>query len=185
MFIALIVVLALLLLLAWRVALCRFRAPDFVIGKPGSVYMSRWWVIPRNRWFNVYLHEILRSDDDRALHDHPWLNCSIVLKGGYFEVVPEHRPSFSFPVPPTWDLWRGQGSVVLRRPTAAHRLVIGGEGPCWSLFITGPKVREWGFWCPKGWKKWTDFVAMGNTGEVGQGCDDAPLKSGARIDRGF
>lgn len=181
----LIVVLALLLLLAWRIALCRFRAPDFVIGKPGSAYMNRWWVIPRNRWFNLYLHEILRSDDDRALHDHPWVNCSIVLKGGYFEVVPDYRPSFSFPVPPTRDLWRGPGSLVLRRPTAAHRLVIGAEGPCWSLFVTGPNVRDWGFWCPKGWKKWTDFVDVGNTGAVGPGCDDAPLKSGARIDRSF
>lgn len=174
MFIALIVVLALLLLLAWRVALCRFRAPDFVIGKPGSAYMNRWWVIPRNRWFNIYLHEILRSDDDRALHDHPWANGSIVLKGGYYEVMPEQRPSFSWPVPPQIVKWRGPGSVVLRRPTAAHRLAIDEHAGqvCWSLFVTGPNVRDWGFWCPKGWKKWTDFVAVGNAGEVGPGCGE-------------
>lgn len=169
----LIVVLALLLLLAWRIALCRFRAPDFVIGKPGSAYMNRWYVIPRNRWFNLYLHEILRSDDDRALHDHPWVNCSIVLKGGYWEIVPEQAPSFSWPVPSTLDVWRGRGSVVFRRPSSAHRLVIAGASPCWSLFVTGPKVREWGFWCPRGWKLWTDFVDRGNTGAVGPGCGDA------------
>ena len=26
----------------------------------------------RNKIFNIYLHQIIRSDDDRALHDHPY-----------------------------------------------------------------------------------------------------------------
>ena len=47
--------------------------------------MRRWWVIPRNKWFNVYLHHFLRSDDDRALHDQPWWNLSILLDGEYTE----------------------------------------------------------------------------------------------------
>ena len=66
---------------SWRVP----RAPDFIIGGAEDAYMLRWWVIPRNRWFNIYLHKILRDDDPRALHDHPWWNISIVLKGGYLE----------------------------------------------------------------------------------------------------
>jgi len=177
MLIALIVVLALLLALACRLLVCVSRPPDFVIGKPSSVYMNRWYVVPRNRWANVYLHQILRSDDDRALHDHPWVNGSIVLRGGYWEIMPERAPSISWPVPPTRTQWRGAGSVVLRRPTAAHRLVIGaqgieGRGPCWSLFVTGPKMREWGFWCPRGWRVWTEFVDVGNRGEVGPGCGE-------------
>ena len=61
------------------------RAPDVLIGKPGDTYMRRWWVIPRNRFFNVYLHLFLRSDDDRALHDHPWVNLSFLLHGDYTE----------------------------------------------------------------------------------------------------
>jgi hypothetical protein len=59
------------------------RDPDFVIGRAGRPYLRRWWVIPRNRWFNIYLQEILQDDDDRALHDHPWVNCSIILRGSY------------------------------------------------------------------------------------------------------
>lgn len=169
---AIIVVLALLLLLAVRVILCAIGEPHFVIGKPGSPYIRRWWVIPRNRLFNIYLHEILRSDDDRALHDHPWVNVSIVLAGGYWEVVPQHAPSFSWPVPPASRFWRGRGSIVWRRPTAAHRLEIEEGSRSWSLFITGPNVRDWGFWCPRGWKKWTDFVDMTNTGAVGPGCGE-------------
>lgn len=168
--------LALALLFTWRLALCRFRAPDFVIGKPGSVYMNRWWVIPRNPFFNIYLHEIRRDDDDRALHDHPWVNCSIVLKGGYWEVLPEYRPSLSWPVPPTRTVWRKPGSIVLRRPTSAHRLVVGNVhargGACWSLFVTGPVVREWGFWCAKGWVPREEFLDPSNGGLIGRGCGE-------------
>ena len=154
------------------VQLCPLRDPDFIIGKPGSPYIRRWWVIPRNRIFNIYLHEILRSDDDRALHDHPWFNVSIVLEGEYVEVMPLSRPSQAYPCPPEYQVIRPTGSVVFRRPTQAHRLVLAAGERCRSLFITGPNVRDWGFWCPRGWKHWREFVAPGNAGEIGPGCGE-------------
>jgi hypothetical protein len=34
------------------------------------------------------VHEFLRSDDDRARHDHPWLaNASWLIAGGYREWI--------------------------------------------------------------------------------------------------
>lgn len=152
-----------------RVARFFWRDPDFIIGKPGSPYMRRWWVIPRNRRFNIYLHNIVRSDDDRALHDHPWWNVSIVLRGGYWEFVPV---DIEKPAGATIGRFRGPGSIVFRRATAAHRLAIGAGATCWSLFITGPNVRDWGFWCPQGWKHWQKFVDMTNTGAIGPGCGE-------------
>lgn len=139
------------------------RPPDFIIGGKDNPYILRWWVIPRNRFFNVYLHHILRSDDDRALHDHPWLNVSIVLKGGYEEVTPAGAR------------WHGPGSIVFRRAVARHRLVLpvrgGGIRYCWSLFITGPRIRNWGFHCPQGWVPWQTFVSKTDRGSVGRGCE--------------
>jgi hypothetical protein len=143
------------------------REPDCVIGPPDAPYLRRWWLIPRNRWFNVYLHQILRDDDDRALHDHPWWNVSILLSGGYLEWR-SHAWSMGIDV-----VWRRAGSVVFRRAKTAHRLTLGYDKvPCWSLFITGPVVREWGFHCPKGWVHWRKFVKPNNPGEVGQGCGE-------------
>jgi hypothetical protein len=142
------------------------RSPDFIIGSPDRPYLLRWWLIPRNRFFNVYLHKIMRDDDDRALHDHPWANLSIILSGGYLEWRSH-----------AWDkymdvVWRGRGSIVFRRATDAHRLSLGADGtPCWSLFITGPRVREWGFWCPQGWRVWHEFVDAKDSGQVGRGCE--------------
>jgi hypothetical protein len=135
--------------------------PDFVIGGVENPYLLRWWLIPRNRWFNVYLHKIIRDDDPRALHDHPWWNVSVLLKGGYLEWRKDRPPA-----------WRRAGSVVFRRATCAHRLTLGASGtPAWSLFITGPKTREWGFHCPRGWRHHEEFCALDDKGRVGRGCE--------------
>lgn len=138
------------------------RAPDFIIGKPGDDYLRRWFVIPRNRWFNIYLHQFIRSDDDRALHDHPWWNLSILLDGEYVEHTIERGGV-------NQRALYHAGDVKFRRATAAHRVELT-NGPCWSLFITGPRIREWGFHCPAGWRHWQQFTSRGNSGEIGKGC---------------
>lgn len=140
------------------------RSPDFVIGGTVDPYLRRWWLIPRNVVCNAYLHLFLRSDDDRALHDHPWVNASMVLRGQYTEHTISaggiHRRAV-----------RAAGDVVFRLPSAAHRVELT-HGPCWSLFLTGPRVREWGFHCPDaGWVHWQDFTARGDYGRIGPGCD--------------
>ena len=140
------------------------RDPDFVIGGSEQPYLLRWWLIPRNRVFNAYLHEFRRSDDDRALHDHPWWNCSILLKGSYYEHLPGGRVEL-----------RCAGDIVFRKAQAAHRIELI-EGPngtvrCWTLFLTGPTIRQWGFLCPQGWRHWKEFVSPKDKGAVGRGCE--------------
>lgn len=146
--------------------------PDFVIGGKDDPYLLRWWIVPRNKWFNVYLHQILRDDNDRALHDHPWDNCSVILKGQYQEVTlsedglkafgycrrelnSDYVSSHGLPV----DLWmRPIFSVVFRKAQNPHRLELFKGKPCWTLFISGPRKRDWGFHCEEGWVHWKDFT---------------------------
>lgn len=152
-------------IVAWAIGKLTNRQPDFVIGG-GDPYLMRWWVIPRNRFFNVYLHLFLRDDDDRAHHDHPWANVSILLQGKYIEhkiqaggVHVQHR--------------REAGSVVFRLPSAAHRISLIKGAPCWSLFMTGPVMREWGFHCRRGWVPWQEFTNPADGGAtIGRGCGD-------------
>lgn len=143
---------------AWARGKMQTRVPDFVIGEPA--YLRRWWIVPRNEQQNVYLHEILRDDDDRALHDHPWENTSYLLIGSYREITP------------AGTFVRTAGDVVHRPATAQHRLELIDGKPCVSLFFTGPKVREWGFHCPKGWVHWQEFTAGPNGELVGRGCGE-------------
>ena len=60
---------------------------------------------------------------------------------------------------------------IFRRSVAAHRLELIDDEPVWSLFITGPIIREWGFHCPKGWRHWKEFVDSRDIGQVGRGCE--------------
>lgn len=145
----------------WAAAIMRAREPDFIIGPADEPYLRRWWIIPRNEGCNVYLHEILRSDIDRALHDHPWSNTSILIDGGYIE----HTPDGAFERTAPW-IWS-------REAEALHRLEIADGGRAVTLFITGPKVREWGFACPNGWVHWRDFVDPNDSGQVGRGCGES------------
>jgi hypothetical protein len=152
---------------AWLIARTRRRHPNVIIGldNPDGAYLRRWWLIPRNPIFNVYLHQFLRSDDDRALHDHPWMNCSVLLQGSYVE----HTVAAGGINVRTL---RQVGDVVVRRSgRMAHRVELV-DGHCWTLFITGPRYREWGFHCPDaGWIHWKRFTADHDPGAIGQGCD--------------
>lgn len=193
----------------WGKAYMAKRPPDFVIGSETNPYLLRWWILPRNKFFNIYLHMFMRSDDDRALHDHPWWNASFVLDGGYVEHMPkwkyqnpdkaDHTISMTpeqawystapgrncegwkfvgYDMQDSYPVRRWPGAFVARWATAAHRVQlhtfsgIAGEVPCMSLFITGPRIRQWGFHCPKGWVHFKDFISVRPGGnDVGKGCD--------------
>ena len=61
------------------------RRADEVIGED---YMRRWHLRRSTSRNNLYLHRYDGSDDDRALHDHPWRSISILLWGRISEVTP-------------------------------------------------------------------------------------------------
>lgn len=117
------------------------KPPDKVIG---ARYMKRWHLIRRNRWFNIYLHRLDGPDGGPHLHDHPWWCLSIVLSGYYLERREDGET-------------RRARKVMLRRPEAAHRIDQVSNEPCWTLFLTGPRLREWGFHTERGWIAASDY----------------------------
>lgn len=147
------------------------REPDLVIGTELRPYLRRWHVVPHNPVCNVFLHQFLRSDDDRALHDHPWASMSILLDGCYIEHTIDaggiHRRR----------LLRAGDVRVRLSGRFAHRVEMvprddGIQPYAWSLFITGPRYRQWGFHCPmQGWVHWKQFTVPGKPGEIGRGCE--------------
>lgn len=145
------------------------RAPDLIVGSRERPYLMRWWLIPRNPVFNVYLHLFLRSDDDRALHDHPWWSVSLMLRGTLREHTIDaggvHRRRLIH-----------AGNVRVRSSRFAHRLELITPQPAWTIFITGPVMREWGFHCTKGWVPHGDFVTSEDPGVIGLGCDGPSRK---------
>jgi len=98
-------------------------------------YLTRYYLFLKNRkWFpfNIFLHNFHKGDLD-DLHDHPWPYCTIILRGGYWEHTPRGR------------FWRAPGHIRISTPSSLHRIELEHGVSTWTLFIPGPKIREWGF----------------------------------------
>lgn len=163
----------------------RMRKPDLIIGPPSAPCYYRWQLF-KFRGFQLCLHKWLRSDDDRALHDHSGDSISFILNHGYIEIVREYSGAW---LPNTWQIddsgrvyrdvarFRRPWWPVFRRAQDPHRVVLDFmSAPIWSLWFRWPPRREWGFHCPKGWRHWRDYLnnrgdyySIG-TSEVGPGC---------------
>lgn len=107
-------------------------------------YLSRWFLIHR-KWLSVFIHKFHRSDEDRALHDHPWNYISIILRHGYWE----HSKS--------GVEWIPEGSVIFRRGTWRHRIELDKGKKAWTLIIRFKRYREWGFWNGEQFTQWQDW----------------------------
>lgn len=105
-------------------------------------YMNRWWIGEGRR---ARIHEILRSDNDRHLHDHPWDYTTVILRGGYIE---QHTDGSG--------LWCPAGTVLNRKAEDAHRLVLP-SGPVLTLFVMGPWKQQWGFLTENGKVDWRTY----------------------------
>lgn len=134
--------------------------PNLQIGGADNPYLNRWYLIRRNNFFNIYLHQFIRNDDDRAEHDHPWWSLSWMMRG----VLWEQRDGEFRPI--------AEGELIFRRAASKHRLEVVMPYETWTLFITGPKLREWGFHCPNGWVHWLDFTGGARGETIGRGCGE-------------
>lgn len=140
------------------------RTPYFHLkdGDSGEIYMERYWLTPfdASASQNIRIHHIMRSDTDRAHHDHPWPSTSIILKGGFWELTPKDQSQ-----PPALDEvefnrdWRKPGDVIRRAAKDRHRLEIPPGGSCWTMFIMGKAEQDWGFYDKEqGWSYWRDYL---------------------------
>lgn len=147
-----------------------------IAGVDGDPYLKRWSLfLPFGA--SIKLHHILRSDEDRDLHDHPWSFVSIILRGGYYEHT--YRPCIGgqqHQFRTTADIWHphcvvcglykkftirtwhGVGSILLRPHPWPHRLEIPEGRTAWTLIFTGPKRRQWGFITVCGWIPWFRYT---------------------------
>jgi hypothetical protein len=122
-------------------------------------YLERYYLLFKDRDtfpFNIFLHKFLRSDPD-DLHDHPWPYATVILKGGYWEWTPvfdEHGRKLA-----EVAKWRAPGHFRINSATSLHRIELDPGVECWTLFMPGPKTREWGFVRSGVWQQWQQYLA--------------------------
>lgn len=141
-------------------------------------YLLRWYVL-RTKRFSLFIHKFVRSDEDRALHDHPWAFLVIPIWRGYVEhsdreqtlrervlrmnewvetkegmdSLRKRRDFRPAVVRRVWPLI----SAKYRPAQYRHRVELINGKPSWSIFFHFTKTREWGFYPAEGfvqWNKW-------------------------------
>lgn len=163
------------------------RTPYYPItSKDGAdIYMGRWWLFnpygkaadgeqtaARWAWLpSIRIHHIMRADNDRHLHDHPWNARTIVLRGWY----EEERPGDIFNQGDRYreqrdDLggWLLPREVFDRRAGYTGRLLFGQyhrisavpEDGVWTMFFTWKKRGSWGFSVDGKKVSWREYLGI-------------------------
>lgn len=166
-------------LVAWIVS--RPRIADYLIRRamrteythlPG--YMNRYWlfnpyskangveVTPISWLPSIRVHHILRRDNDRHKHDHPWDARTIIAKGHYVEdKIVEYGSD-------PWSDYYERTERSVRRPgdtapvpfSSYHSIVEVSEGGVWTFFITFGYKGVWGFLVNGKKIPWTEYMEM-------------------------
>jgi hypothetical protein len=124
---------------------CARRRPYFHL--PG--YMDRWWLVPPG-WhlpFTIRFHRILRADNERDMHDHPWAFRTMLLEGWYVEERHGVVRRLSAGMTATCDLGE------------FHRISQVSDGGVLTLVVLRAKGSSWGFLTPEGWVHWRKYSA--------------------------
>ena len=121
-------------------------------------YLERYYLFLREREqfpFNVFLHKFLKSDPD-DVHDHPWPYATLILKGGYWEWIP-HFDTVGRKTG-EYQVWRGPGHFRISKANSFHRIELDPDITAWTLFMPGPKQRDWGFLVKNKWIQWEQYL---------------------------
>lgn len=121
-------------------------------------YLERYYLLLKDRDrfpFNIFLHKFLKSDID-DLHDHPWPYATLILKGGYWEWLPQFN-SKGEKIGEV-AVWRKPGSFRWARANSYHRIELDPDVECWTLFMPGMKQRDWGFLVKNHWVQWEQYL---------------------------
>ena len=105
------------------------------LGLPDCPYLHRWTLVLFG--YSIRLHHWMRSDDRRFFHDHSCDLISIIIKGKYYNVMPDEN---GIPVKHLAVAWKP------RRMKAEdlHYLDIPKEGAWTILLCSRPRIK-WGF----------------------------------------
>jgi hypothetical protein len=114
-------------------------------------YLERYYLFLRDRKsfpFNIFLHKFLKSDPD-DVHDHPWSYATLILKGGYWEWIPQFNKEGKKII--EIAKWRGPGHFRTCAATSYHRIELDPSVETWTLFMPGKQERDWGFLVKDKW----------------------------------
>ena len=135
-----------------------------IYGKDSELYMERYWLF--NPFYEVEgrtkfdrfplafrIHKIVKEDDDRHLHDHPW-NCrTFILKGWYREERNEPWEDNNY--------LRKAGDTSRLNFDEYHKITQVCDEGAYTMFVTGKYQGTWGFLVDGIKVKYREYLGLG------------------------
>lgn len=128
--------------------------------KLGKIHFRRYSLLS-TKWFSIYIHHILSSDEDRDPHDHPFSFQSLILKGSYMERA-WYAPNFMAMHTATYL----PGDVIKHQAKDAHKITLLTK-EVWTLVLVSGREREWGYRLKDGsWLDHQTYRQLKNNGTL-------------------
>jgi len=141
-----------------------------VIHVQGKPYLLRCYLKHGGILPGIYLHYFFAGDEERHLHNHPWKKSrSFILTCGYTEERLAFAPNGGLFVetferkPFTWNKITSKDF---------HRVKLS-QGNPWTVFISGKKFQDWGFFDVETSRYVSHLDHFDNTKETGLVTDAA------------
>lgn len=130
-----------------------YDAPEH-LERPGP--LLRRWVLTTPLG-TLRLHHLVQPDVAHY-HDHPWAFLSVVVRGWYVEEFPDGD-----------RVRRGWLSWAWRSERMVHRVAEVSPGGAWTIVLTGPRRKSWGFLALSHWVPWREIVPAETQDAVAKG----------------
>lgn len=141
-----------------------------------------WFFLKNPKLEDLYLHKMLKSDDDKDPHDHPWDFDTTILWNGYDDesyraykcIKVSYNKDGLIDKEITGKFRNGPYvdslTFLNRRKRSAewcHQVKKHNDKPTWTLVRRGPYRREWNFMDEKGnlimWREYLNERTVGNS----------------------
>jgi hypothetical protein len=142
-----------------------------IVSKEGVVHFRRYRLLS-TPWFNIYVHNILASDEDRDPHDHPWSFIAFMFWGSYLEEWLGAYEDWSYWNPPKGfghDLRksiRQMGSLYYHNAKDFHKITLRTPSVWTLVFASGRKRPGWGYQTRQGWIQFQEYRQLKNQNKL-------------------
>lgn len=115
--------------------------------RTSNAFMIR-WIIIRTKWFNIFVHKFLKSDENLP-HSHPFNFISVLLWGSYVEQVYTGNELI--------EIKRRAPSIMFRNGFIFHKIILKKSSPI-TICLTWPAGKNWHYLTNNGevikWRKY-------------------------------
>jgi hypothetical protein len=142
-----------------------------IVSKEGVVHFRRYRLLS-TPWFNIYIHNILKSDEDRDPHDHPFSFIAFMFWGSYQEEWLGAYEDHCYWDPPLGYGWnmrtqiRRIGSIFWHMAKDFHKITLRTKSVWTLVFASGRKRPGWGYQTKKGWIHFKEYRQLKSEGKL-------------------